>query len=295
MVVISSGLKNSALINFCSICTFISVSVLINEKDENKFPSYQNLIKGAIGFDVRRGDYLILERLPFIKVPLWTLGLSPIVLMRIGTGLIFLILIGIFWLIREWIHSRSKVSVPYYLPDEKLWKQAENLSCFQLADQLKIKRPEITAFILYYLSQEKRNEIIELFSEYTREQVFLHLNHIEKLDSAGKTFLLKETEKKLREVLKNLHLGKTESLFEELINWTDENIQKLLYYVSKQDLIKALQYTSLSVQQVFARNVPPAIWQELIKKVQENPCLKTESYEAQEKIIHIAQLLKEKR
>ena len=268
-----------------------SVSVLINEKNKAQLPTYYRLIKAAIGLNIKRGDNLDIEILPFQKAPLWSLGLSPICLMRLGAILLLLILVGDFWLIREWIHSKCKASIPYYLPDEKLWKQLENLTCFQLLDQLKTKRPEITAFILYYLSKEKKEEIIELFPKDYTEQVVLHLNHIEKLDSAGKTFLLKEAEKKAREILKNIH---SETAFESLKNMKDAEIQKLLYYISKQDLIKALQNTSLAIQQTFSRNIPPALWQELIQKAQENSCSPEESLMAQEKIAQIATLLKEK-
>ena len=268
-----------------------SVSVLINEKNKAQLSTYYRLIKAAVGLNIRRGDSLDIEILPFQKTPLWTLGFSPIYLMRLGAILLLLIISGAFWLIREWLHSKCKASIPYYLPDEKLWKQLENLTCFQLVDQLKTKRPEVTAFILYYLPQEKKEEIIELFSKDYMEQVILHLNHIEKLDSAGKTFLLKEAEKKGREILKNIH---SETAFESLKNMKDAEIQKLLYYVSKQDLIKALQNTSLSVQQTFSRNIPPALWQELIQKTQENSCSTEESLMAQDKIAQIAKLLKEK-
>ena len=268
-----------------------SVSVLINEKNKAQLPTYYRLIKAAIGLNIKRGDNLDVEILPFQKTPLWTLGLTPIYLMRIGVILFLVILGSVFWLIREWIRSKKKASIPYYLPDEKLWKQLENLTGFQLADQLKTKRPEITAFILYYLPQEKKEEIVELFSKDYMEQVTLHLNHIEQLDSAGKTFLLKEAEKKGREILKNVH---SETAFESLKNMKDTEIQKLLYYVSKQDLMKALQNTSLAIQQTFARNIPPALWQELIQKAQENACSTEESLMAQEKIAQIAKLLKEK-
>ena len=71
-------------------------------------------------------------------------------------------------------------------------------------------------------------------------------------------------------------------------------MQDLLHYISKQDLIVALQDTSLTVQQAFARNIPPALWQSLIQQTQSMPCSVTDSRKAQDKIIQLAILLKGK-
>ena len=66
----------------------------------------------------------------------------------------------------------------------------------------------------------------------------------------------------------------------------------MLHYISKQDLIKAIQNTSLEIQNIFMRNVPPTLWQDLIQQAQLTPCSKGQSLQAQEKIMRLAQLLK---
>ena len=57
--------------------------------------------------------------------------------------------------------------------------------------------------------------------------------------------------------------------------------------------MKALQTASLGAQQALARNVPPALWQEMILKTQTEPCSLKESKDAQDKIVKLAELLKE--
>ena len=272
-----------------------SVSVLINERNNNKLLAYQNLIKSAIGFDQKRGDQLAIEILPFIKVPYWTLGLDPICLVRIAAGLILLILMGIFWLAKEFL-KQPKEKKSYYAPNEDLWHQLGNIPSLELSNLLKTRKPEITAFILYHLKGEKSSELIEFLPKDYTEQVIFHLNHIEKLSSENKSVLLQETENNLNEIIKAFQWNKKgeQNLSPDLTKLSDEEIQKLLHYVGKKELIEALQITPLSVQQIFKRNIPPALWHEIIQKVYQNPCSETQSKKAFEKIIQISKLLKEK-
>ena len=269
-----------------------SVSVLINETNKNRLPIYQNLIKGAVGFDAERGDTLAVEMLPFVKVPYWTLGLEPICLIRIGAGLILLILLGLFWLAKEiWI--KPKETPASYHSNENLWRQVAEIPAPQLVSLLKTARPEISAFILYKIPQEKASRIIELLPQNYMSQVVLHLDYIEKLAPSDKIFLLQETEEHLKEMLKAIHFAKStepENHFDSLKNWSDVDLQNLLHYVSQKDLEKALQKASLSVQRALSRNIPPALWQSLI---QQSPCSEKESLQAQEKIMNLAKLLKE--
>ena len=175
---------------------------------------------------------------------------------------------------------------------KKLWQETERLSTIQLSNLLKVKRPEITAFILYHLNQEKAAEIIDLLPSEYMNQIILHLKHIEKLNIRDKAVLLQETENHLKEMLKAASITPSHSSLDELKNWPDINIQDLLHYISKQDLIKAIQNTSLEIQNIFMRNVPPTLWQDLIQQAQLTPCSKGQSLQAQEKIMRLAQLLK---
>ena len=265
-----------------------SVSVLINGKDKNKLSSYQNLVKGAVGFDVNRGDSLIVEMLPFAKVPLWTLGLTPLWLIRIAAVLLILITGGVFWLFYERKRSPKKIKKSYIL-DEHLWHQAELISPQQIAFFLQKISPEITATILHHFSSTKATEVVENFASPYKDWVSMHLDYVEKLKNQD--FLLKKAEEELREILKNFPQD-TLSTLNQFQSWSDKDIQNLLRYVSKNDFIRALQRMPFSVRQIFERNIPPTLWQEFIQKMQRMPCLESESLQAQEKMINLAELLK---
>jgi len=265
-----------------------SVSVLINKQNKKKLAVYKKLIEAAVGFDPSRGDRLSVAILPFVKVPLWTLGLSPIILARIGAVLIALILIGCLWLYKEG-HKKTVISRLSYTPDNRLWQKAELLKAEELAAFLKTKRPEVGAFILYLLNQEKADAVAALLVSPFINQVMLHLNYIEKLKETDKVVLLQEAEKEIRLFLKKrVHSG-----LDELADWSDNDIQKLLHYVSKQDLVKALQTSSANVQEAFKRNIPPSLWQNLISQRKAFRCSDKESWTAQEKIMRLAHLIKE--
>ncbi len=180
------------------VLTKQSVSVLINGKSQKRLSTYYNLIKAAVGFDLNRGDQLSVVILPFVTIPLWTLGLTPLTLVRIGAVLILMILLGSLWLFKEWHKNSQKKSQYFYANSSKL---------------------------------------------------------------------------------------------NELLKWSDEEIQKLLHYVSKKDLVKALQGCSWAIQNVFKRNIPPTLWQELM--YQEKTWSVEETQKAQKKIIRLAELLKE--
>ena len=272
-----------------------SVSVLINDSNTKKLPVYERLVKSAIGYTPGRGDMLTVEILPFVKVSPWTLGISPVLLARIAAVIFAFIIIGIFWLIKEWLSLQKKEIAPPVFPDSSLWKKVQDLPSAYLADLLKQKKPEISAFVLYHLSQEKAAQTVELLPANYMGQVILHLNHIEQLTRADKAELLKQTENELRAILASTNTQKKSvSRFEKFKNWHDSDLQDLLHYISKQDLIAALQDSSLAVQQTFARNIPPALWQSLIQQTQSNPCSTMDSQKAQDKIIQLAILLKGK-
>ena len=269
-----------------------SVSVLINGKDKDKFASYQNLIQGAIGFDPERGDRLAVEILPFVKVPLWTLGLSPVYLVRIGAVLFLLILLGIFWLAKEALPKRREKL--YYLPDKNLWQKAEEFPAEQTAEFLKKKEAEVSAFILNRLTTQKSQEIFYFFPDGYKNQASLHLDHLERLNDFDQFFLLQRAEKVLREMLSKVP-EKQKNDFNQFQYWKNEEIQNLLHYVHKNDFVKALQTANPAVQQAFMQNIPPALWQEFIRQMRTNPCSKNESDLAQKKILHLAMLLKKAR
>ena len=81
--------------------------------------------------------------------------------------------------------------------------------------------------------------------------------------------------------------------FDDLAKWSDDDLRDLLCYVSKKDLAKALKTSSLSVQNTLARNIPPAVWQDLVQQAQQLFCSEEESHQAQDKFMHLAELLKE--
>ena len=201
-----------------------SVSVLINNKSKNKLSSYQNLVETAIGYDAKRGDRLSVEVLPFVAIPLWSFGLTPVTLVRIGGVLLLLILAGCFWLFKEGCKT-------------------------------------------------------------------FHSNETPNLSEADREILRQEAELEIRSFLKKLE----SSVLDDLLKWADKDIQDLLHYVSKRDLVRALQMTSVAVQNVFERNIHPALWQDLLRQARTKQCSFAESRQAQEKIMRAANLLKEAR
>ena len=276
-----------------------SVSILINGSSKNRLSAYERLIKNAIGFNPQRGDKLTVEILPFVPVSFWSFGLSPFYLIRIGGVLFLCILVGIFWLCFEYLGILSKKKSSSNLTmNNNLWQKIENIPTVELVNLLKSSRPEITAFVLYYLSQEKSAEIVNLLSSDYMDQVTLHLNHIEKLPSNDKIVLLKETEEYLTQMIKAFQWSNKNSVFnsdfDKLKNWDNKELQSLLHYVSKTDLINALQIASKEIQEKFQKNIPPDLWETLIQQMQSNPCSKEKSEQAQRKILHTAELLKEK-
>ena len=276
-----------------------SVSVLINGANRSRLSAYERLIKSAINFNNSRGDKLTVEILPFVPIPFWSFGLSPICLIHIGAILFLFFLIGFCWLCVEWINTFSKRTYrqPYILNDN-LWEEVKNIPIDKLGDLLKTNRPEITACILFHLSQEKAASVIESLPPDYVNQVILHLDHIEKLSVYERAILLQETENCLAQIIKafqwNSKNAESDSIFDKLKNWENPELQNLLRYVSKHDLVDALQITSKEIQEKFKKNIPPDLWEKLIQQMQSVHCSKEESKLAQKKIMHIAELLKEK-
>ncbi|MBR6231563.1 MAG: hypothetical protein IKQ99_00510 [Alphaproteobacteria bacterium] len=275
-----------------------SISVLINGASKNKLSAYERLIKTAVGFNQERGDKLTVEILPFAPVSFWSFGLSPMWLIRTGGVLFLCILAGIIWLCFEWINifSQKKNCLTYPASNNDLWQQIENIPTNELANLLKSNRPEITAFVLYRLPQEKSAGIVDLLPTDYMNQVTLHLNHIEKLPPADKSILLQETEEHLVKIVKAFQWNNKTSdfTFNKLKNWNDKEIQALLHYVSKNDLVNALQIAPKEILEKFQKNIPSDLWETLVQKIQLNSCSKEESEQAQKKILHTAELLKEK-
>ena len=274
-----------------------SISVLINGASKSNLSSYERLIKNAVGFNPERGDKLTVEILPFVPVSFWSFGLSPICLIRIGGILFLCILIGIVWLFFEWMNIFSrKNTLPSYSINNDLWQKLEDIPAEELASLLKSNRPEITAFVLHYLSREKSADIVDLLPVDYMNQVTLHLNHIEKLLPGDKFALLQETEKHLVKIVKAFQWNNknADSVFNGLKNWDDKKLQTLLHYVSKHDLVNALQNAPKEIQEKFQKNIPLDLWESLVQQMQLTPCSKEESEQAQKKIMHTAELLKEK-
>ena len=267
-----------------------SVSVLINEKDKNKFYAYQNLVKNAIGFDPKRGDKLTVELLPFVKIPLWTLGLTPICLMRIGAILALALFCGIAWLCREWMRLHEKKAPFVPSPDKTLWKKAEDIPAYQWGEIFPKIPPETGAFLLFHFGKEKSAQIIDLLPiEYTK-QVILHLNHIEKLSFAEQNFLLQSTESYIKKTLDTLAMTFP---FDQVKTWQHIDIPQLLQYVSKKDLINALKTAPQVICHLFQNHIPPLLWQELSSAIATVLCSDAESQTAKEKIMQTVHLLQE--
>ncbi len=260
------------------------ISVLINERDKGKMSAYQNLIKGAAGYDPKRGDFLSIEMLPFPKVPLWTFGLTPICLMRLAGILTLFIVLGIFWLVKE--RKKTGKTMKFVVSNNPLWEKAEKIPSPYLAEELKRKNPEVTATILHSISIEKASELMEFFDNYYKNQISLHLNYIEKL--GVQRYLLQKAEKTIYQILKS----QRKTPFHQFLNWKDEDIQNILRYVHRKDFVKAIQVLDPCVQTVFKRNIPPALWQEIMTEARLTPATKEESLKSQEKILKLAHLLK---
>ena len=180
--------------------------------------------------------------------------------------------------------------------ENDLWQKLEDIPAEELASLLKSNRPEITAFVLHYLSREKSADIVDLLPVDYMNQVTLHLNHIEKLLPGDKFALLQETEKHLVKIVKAFQWNNknADSVFNGLKNWDDKKLQTLLHYVSKHDLVNALQNAPKEIQEKFQKNIPLDLWESLVQQMQLTPCSKEESEQAQKKIMHTAELLKEK-
>ena len=302
------------------------VSVVFSKTKNITENDVSDLIKGSLGINTQLGDTLSVKALPFVRIPLWTFGLSRLTLVRIGAGLILALvfLTGILFYLYKQKELTQKIPLPQ--PNENLWQKVLKISPVRLSVALNNASPEISAFILYRLPDTLSAQITDLLPSEYMAQVMIHMAHLENLTpqayknllytsemclmrllekktmpdahekaaeilskSSHKNSVLKQMNQTDKQAVEQMQL---ESLtFGSLKNWSDKDFQTLMHYISKKLAIAALQTAPLEIHHRFSQNLPAGVWIELADSCRENKYTLAESQRAQQEIVAIAQNL----
>jgi len=183
------------------------------------------------------------------------------------------------------------------------WEKIASLDKGTLLSFLKNQDAEKIAFILYHLPDELAGRILTVLDPQTRTRTLIHLVHIKRLTPAVREKwdgqiadelyqLLKERKKthtdKVTDILKTLPQQTAADLISsvsvadpetarkiqsDLISWTDIialsdlAIQTLLKYSDRDVLALALSDSDSDTRLVFARNLPPLLWQQVEQRI----------------------------
>ena len=180
---------------------------------------------------------------------------------------------------------------------KNIWEQLALLDKGTLVLFLKKRNPETIAFILYHLPEKIAGKVLILLPKETASRILIHLKHIpairseirEKITGEIATDLCRLLERgrqpdKTTDILKTLSREIQDNLVSEvalqdketackiisgLREWSDvlilseDKIKQLLKYIDKNVLALALVDRSITEQTVFARLLPPAMWQQI--------------------------------
>ena len=183
-----------------------------------------------------------------------------------------------------------------------IWERLSGLDKGRLISFLKEQKPETMALILYHLPEKLSGQLLMLLPKEVASRVLIHLTHIpyirpdirEKLtgEIASEVCQLLETPRqmdKTETILKTLKQKDRETLVAAIAQkdektahkmasglkkWADilvlpENkIKSLLKYSDKDVLAMALTESAAEEQMVFARLLPPALWEQIVNLMQ---------------------------
>ena len=302
------------------------VSVVFNKTKNITENDVSDLIKGSLGINTQLGDTLSVKALPFVRIPLWTFGLSRLTLVRITAILVLSLafLIGLLFYLYKKTELTQKIPLPQ--PNENLWQKALKVSPMRFSVALHQTSPEVSAFILYRLPNSLSGQITNLLPDDYMAQIMIHMSHLENLTTQAYKNLLYNAEiclmrllkknttpdpnEKIAEILdKSIHkdnvlkqMNKENHqtvqqiqmdilTFEKLKDWSDKDFQTLMHYISKKLAVAALQTAPLAIHQRFAENLPHAVWTELADLCRQNSYTLAESQRAQQEIVAIAKNL----
>jgi len=302
------------------------VSILLNGTNRILEKDAWALVESALGIDFTKGDTLSIKIIPFVQIPFWSFGLARLTLIRIAAILILLALfLGIILI---YLYKKSQIirTIQQPKPNESLWQKASKIPPTRLANALNSFSPEVSSFILYQFPSSLSGQVSNLLpSEYVA-QIMIHMNHLENLSPSAYQNLLFQSERCLshllqrkcapsstekaaeiltkshqkddiysrmsqqdQQIAQNMHLSVLN--LDDLVNWSDNNFQKLLHYLDKSTAVLALQTAPLKLHQKFADNLPVDVWQEISNQCRQMSGTLIESKQAQQKMLDIAKNL----
>lgn len=199
--------------------------------------------------------------------------------------------------------GKNLYSEIYLTADGKdIWERLSGLDKGTISSFLKEQKPETMAMILYHLPEKLSGQLLMLLPKEVSSRVLIHLTHIpyirpdvrEKLtgeiasevcrllefprqvDKAET--ILKTLRRKERDTLVDVIAKKDEATAHKMAsglkNWADilvlpENkIKSLLKYSDKNVLAMALIESAPEEQMIFARLLPPALWEQIVNLMQ---------------------------
>lgn len=185
-----------------------------------------------------------------------------------------------------------------------IWHCLADLDKGMLISFLKEQKPETIALILYHLPEKLSGQMLTLLPKELIPRILIHLTHMahvrsdvrEKLTGEIATDLyrlLKEGKQadKTANILKTLNKKERDVFVSDLAqkdgqiahimascfkDWSDvlalseDKLKRLLKYVDKKVLALALADKHETEQTVFARLLPPALWQQVVDLIQKN-------------------------
>lgn len=185
-----------------------------------------------------------------------------------------------------------------------IWHCLADLDKGMLISFLKEQKPETIALVLYHLPEKLSGQMLTLLPKDLIPRILIHLTHMvhvrsdvrEKLTGEIATALyrlLKEGKQadKTADILKTLNKKERDVFVSDLAqkdgqtayvmascfkDWSDvltlseDKLKRLLKYIDKKVLALALADKNESEQTVFARLLPPALWQQVVDLIQRN-------------------------
>ena len=211
-----------------------------------------------------------------------------------------------------------------------IWQELVNAKSERLISRLSTLRPELIAYILYRLPSPKASELVTKLPQTVATQTLIHLNHMGYITSSTQLKLEQEVIPVVRDILDTLniktgaekaseilneltntnqnqdlldHLSQsapdlTQQIlcklmkFDDFANWPNETIQIILRHTPRNVALTALINASPAVLGAVSRNIPPQMWGQLTKEMDDKKQTPQEEIEnARKKILQIVQEL----
>ena len=261
-----------------------------SQKDLKK---YTQIVKSLVGFDAYRGDKVEVQNVPFapeagkvfgISRPVWANGIAFILFASLILGIIFGFLFPLMRLMVKGVAGglsghrypliKKVIMLCERYPEQSLavirgWLNAppirKNNRCYALFERAGILAltlgPVLSRKILKNLPEIEGQKLAKIIS---------NLGRIEETD-------IQETLARfLRDFYAPSYLQGSPQKAQELFpfkgapaNWTDvcnlpdEKIRTLLKHIHRDIMTMALSGEDTNTQRIFARNMPPAVWEDL--------------------------------